>query len=483
MNSVNFGPLNYTVLAIYLAGMLGVGLYFSRKQESAEMFFLGGRKLPWIAVAMSMYASLTSAVTYLGLPGTAYSENIALIIVCIMSPIVAPFILLLFYPLYHRLQVTTSYEYIQKRFGPSARYGVAGLFILARLGWLGTVVYAPALAMSIVTGIPLWVCICMMGLLATIYTTLGGLAAVVWTDVIQFVILISGAIWIAVSLAHGVEGGVGKIMALAAETGRLHIADWKFNLFAMTGPAVAISFFFQLMQDYGTDQVTVQRLMATGSMKKTIKSVAFNACSDFFIIALLMFIGLGLFAFFQPLELPADISPDKVMPYYIIHHLPQGVSGLLITAVFAAAMSSMDSGISSIATVVINDFTKGVKNEVRLARILTVVLGVMATGLAFYVSTIQGILKAFFSFMSMFSAPVLALFLIGVLTRKGNFKGWTVGLAASLASSVWVQKFTEVHEINYFTISFLVAFIVGLIASRFFQSSEAPKTLTVWNKL
>jgi Na+/proline symporter len=222
--------------------------------------------------------------------------------------------------------------------------------------------------------------------------------------------------------------------------------------------------------------------MATGSMKKTIKSVSFNACTDFFIIGLLMFIGLGLFAFFQPLELPADISSDKVMPYYIIHYLPQGVSGLLITAVFAAAMSSMDSGINSIATVIINDFTNGVKNEVRLARILTIALGALATGLAFYVSTIEGILKAFFSFMGMFSAPVLALFLMGVLTRKGNFKGWLVGLSASLISSVWIQKFTDVHEINYFTISFLVSFTVALVASRFFQTLEAPKGLTIWNR-
>jgi len=479
---MTFGILNYTVLILYLAGMIGVGLYFSRKQESGEMFFLGGRKLPWLAVAMSMYASLTSAVTYIGLPGMAYAENVSLIIVCIMSPIVAPFILLLFYPLYHRLRVTTSYEYILKRFGPNAKYAVAGLFVLARLGWLGTVVYAPAMAMSIVTGIPLWTCICMMGLLATAYTALGGLAAVVWTDAIQFVILIGGAFWVAISLIHGVEGGAGEIMAVAKETGRLQIADWNLNLYAMTGPAVAISFFFQLMQDYGTDQVTVQRLMATGSMKKTIKSVSFNAVTDFVIIGLLMFIGLGLFAFFQSLEIPENLSPDKIMPYYIIHYLPQGISGLLITAVFAAAMSSMDSGINSIATVVIHDFTKGVKNEVRLARIITVALGILATGLAFYVSTIDGILKAFFSFMGMFSAPVLALFLMGVLTRKGNFKGWLIGLGASIVVSIWIQNYTEIHELYYFPFSFAMSFIIGLIASRFFQSLEAPTDLTIWKR-
>ncbi|MCF7864128.1 MAG: sodium/solute symporter [Kiritimatiellales bacterium] len=477
--NITFGTLNYTILALYLLGMVGIGLFFARKQESAEMFFLGGRKLPWLAVAMSMYASLTSAVTYLGLPGTAYSENISLIIVCIMSPVVAPVILLLFYPIYHRLRVTTSYEYIEKRFGAPAHHGVAGLFVLARLGWLGTVIYAPAMAMAIVTGIPLWSCICMMGLLATAYTALGGLAAVVWTDVVQFIILVGGAIWVAASLVHGVDGGTETIMALAKETGRLHIADWKFDLFAMSGPIVAISFFFQLMQDYGTDQVTVQRLMATGSLRATVKSVCFNACTDFFIIGLLLFIGLGLFAFFQGLELPASITSDKVMPYYIIHYLPQGVSGLLITAVFAAAMSSMDSGINSIATVLINDFMESTEDKVRLARILTVVLGVFATALAFYVSTLGGIIKAFASFMSLFSAPVLALFLLGILTRRGNFQGWLVGLCASVPATLWLQKIVEAHWVYYFPFSFLVAFATAWFASRLFRTKPAPKELTV----
>lgn len=473
METIHFGTLNYAILALYLAGMIGIGIFFARRQESAEEFFLGGRKLPWLAVAMSMYASLTSAVTFLGIPGTAYSENIALIIVCVMSPIVAPFILLLFYPVYHRLQVTTSYEYIQQRFGPTARHGVAGLFVLARLGWLGTVVYAPSMAMSIVTGIPLWGCICMMGLLATAYTALGGLAAVVWTDVVQFIILIGGAIWVAASLANGVEGGIGTIVALAKETGRLHVG-WKFNLFALSGPIVAISYFFQLMQDYGTDQVAVQRLMATGSLRNTVKSVAFNACTDFFIIGLLLFIGLGLFAFFQTLELPETITGDQVMPYYIIKYLPAGISGLLITALFAAAMSSMDSGINSIATVLVNDFKNTSHSsrltDVGLARILTVALGILATATAFYVSTIGGIIKAFASFMSLFSAPVLALFLLGVLTRRGNFKGWLVGLAVSILATLWLQKGIEAHWIYYFPCSFLVAFGIALPASRLFKA-------------
>ncbi|MBN2164501.1 MAG: sodium/solute symporter [Pontiellaceae bacterium] len=480
-----FGTLNTAVLAIYLAGMLGIGLYFSRRQENAEMFFLGGRRLPWLAVAMSMYASLTSAVTYLGLPGTAYGENIALIIVCLMSPLVAPLILLLFYPLYHRLQITTSYEYIRRRFGRAAHYSVAGLFILARLGWLGTVIYAPAMAMSIATGLPLWSCICTMGLLATAYTTLGGLAAVVWTDVIQFIILVGGAIWVAISITQGVDGGAGQILSIAKESGRLHIADWKLDLFAMSGPIVAVSFFFQLMQDYGTDQVTVQRLMATGSLRSTVKSVIFNAGTDIVIISLLLFIGLGLYAFSLKHPMPEDLSADQIMPYYIIHYLPQGISGLLITAVFAAAMSSMDSGINSIATVLIKDFNLSSPasrlNEVAMARLLTIALGTTATLLAFYISTIGGIIKSFASFMSLFSAPVLALFLLGTLTRKGNFAGWLCGLIVSLAGTIWLQKVIQAHWVYYFPFSFALSFGISLIASRLIKTKPAPNELTVWN--
>jgi Na+/proline symporter len=260
------------------------------------------------------------------------------------------------------------------------------------------------------------------------------------------------------------------------------VADWTFDLFTMSGPVVALSFFFQLMQDYGTDQVTVQRLMATGSLRKTVKSVVFNAFTDFFIIGLLLFIGLGLFAFFGQGGLPETVNGDGAMPYYIIHHLPQGISGLLITAVFAAAMSSMDSGINSIATVIITDFRLNIPSlsPIALARIITAVLGICATALAFYVSTIGGIIKAFASFMSLFSAPVLALFLLGVLTRRGNFHGWLAGLAVSVPATVWLQHSIEAHWVYFFPFSFLAAFLTALAASRLFKSEPAPRNLTLF---
>ncbi|HMP77024.1 MAG TPA: sodium/solute symporter [Kiritimatiellia bacterium] len=487
--TATFSPLNYAILAVYLAAMIGIGIRFARKQKNTEDFFLAGRRMPWLVVAMSMYASLTSAITFMALPATAYQENISFLVVSLVSPLVAPLLILLFYPFYVRLRVTTSYEYVHHRFGQAARFAVSALFVLARLGWLGTVIYAPALALSVVTGIPLAFCLLGMGLLATIYTTLGGLAADIWTDVVQFVIMIGGVGWLIVTLIQRVPDGAAGILRLAAETGRLHVVDWDFSLYAMSGFVVGVTYFFKLMQDYGTDQTTVQRMMAVPTMRGVGKALVFNALVDFFIIAALLFIGLGLFAYHQafPANLPDGLGRDQILPYYVIHALPDGVSGLLITALFAAAMSSMDSGISCISTVVITDFVKPLRrhpaderHDLRLARVLTFVLGALATGVAFYVSSFGHLIKAYTSLISLFNAPILALFLLGMLTLRARFAPWLIGALLAVAANLWVQHRTEVHWIYYFPLSLGITLAVGYLGSLFSPVLPHVRALTVW---
>lgn len=487
-----FSTLNYLVLAAYLAAMLFIGILFAGRQKTTEDFFLAGRRMPWLVVAMSMYASLTSAITFMALPSTAYSENISFIVVSLVSPAVAPVLILLFYPFYQRLRVTTSYEYIDRRFGRSARFAVSALFILARLGWLGTVIYAPALALSVVTSLPMSLCIVLMGLLATIYTTLGGLAADIWTDVVQFVIMIAGVAWLVVSLLHQVPGGGGAILDLARETGRLHVLDWKFSLTAMSGAVVAVTYFFQLMQDYGTDQTTVQRMMAVPTLRGVAKAIVFNAAVDLVVIGALLFIGLGLFAYHTafPERLPDGLAGDRILPYYIIHALPDGVSGLLVAALFAAAMSSMDSGISCVATVIVNDFVKPLRGnrdddrgDLALARYLTFGLGVFATGIAFYVSTFGTLIKAYSSIISLFNAPILALFLLGLCTLRARFGHWLLAAPVAMAANVIVQKFTPLHWIYYFPVSLGLTFLIAYVASLIAPSRDAHQDLTVWSRV
>ncbi len=482
-----FSPLNYAILFVYLGSMLGIGCLFARRQKTTEEYFLAGRRMNWLVVGMSMFATLTSAVTYMGLPGMAYKENVSLIVVAIVSPLLAPVLVSLFYPFYRRLNVTTSYEYIDKRFGRQARFAVSGLFILARLGWLGTVIYAPALAMSVVTGLSLSTAILIMGAVATIYTVMGGITADIWTDVVQFLIMLVGAVWLVYALVTGVPGGFHSIWETAKLTGHLDVFHWNLSLTEMSASIVAITFFFQLMQDYGTDQTTVQRLMTIKDFRGMVKATFFNACSDFFFISTLLFIGLGLFAYQAvfPDRLPAGITGDRVLPYFIIHALPDGVSGLLITAIFAAAMSSMDSGISSLSTVVIHDFVRPLRRrprteaeDLRLARTLTFAFGAFATAIAFYVSTFKHIIEAYSSIISLFNGPILSIFLLGILTRRTRLEAWIIGSIVAVVVTYAVQVSNQVHWIYFFPISLLTTCAVAYPLSYAFPAKPCPPELT-----
>lgn len=471
-----FGMLNSVVLMAYLGAMVGIGVLLAGRQKTSEDYFLAGRTMPWLAVGMSMFASLTSATTFMGVPGFAYSDNIAMIFGVAMSLAAAPILVRVFYPFYRQQRVTTSYEYILARFGPGARYAVSALFVLGRLGWLGIVIYAPAKAMSVASGMPLNGAIAMMGLLAVLYTVLGGLSAVIWTDVVQFVILLGGAVWLAVSLIGQVPGGAAEIVITAQTAGKLAVFDWR-NLSELTALSAMISWFFVFLNDYGTDQVTVQRLMAVRTDKGVTWAIMFNACNDLLINGLLIFIGLGLFAYFQafPERLSAEADTDGILPFYIMHSLPPGVSGLMITAIFAAAMSSVDSGINSLSTVIINDFIRPLRvkqdtesHDIVLARILTAVLGLFSVLAAMFAARIGNIVKMWMMVTGLFSAPVLSVFVLGMGTRKARFSGWIMGAMCGMILVVFFRcQYTEqIKDVWYFPVSFAVTTILGYGFSR-----------------
>ena len=486
-----FDTWNYIILFVYMAVLIGIGLRFSGKQKSTEDYFLAGRRMPWLVVGMSMFASITSASSFMGLPGLAYRENVAFIVVGFLSPVVVPFLIWIFYPFYRNLRITTTYEYIGRRFGRGARFVGSGLFCLARLGWLGVVIYSPSLALSVVTGMNLWLAILLIGTVATAYAMLGGIAAVIWTDVLQFMMLVGGAIWVAVTLIMEVPGGWLGIMEIAGDAGHLHIWEGGIDLFRMTGLAVMISYFFQLMQDYGTDQLSVQRLMTIKDSRGMAKAAVFNSLCDLVVVSLLLFVGTGIFAYFHafPERLIGDLSGDRILPYYIVHALPVGVSGLLIAAIFAAAMSSVDSGVNSLATVIVNDFVKPLRRtageerkDLKLARLLTLAIGSLALGTASYVVVIGEILKAATSFLSLFAGPILSLFLLGMLTKRAHFRGWLLGLIPAMAASIWVQNWTAVHFLFYFPFCFGISFGLGYLASFLMSGPTAEPELTLWGR-
>ncbi|MFL2859533.1 MAG: sodium:solute symporter family transporter [Pontiellaceae bacterium] len=471
MELSSFGLFNSLILLFYIISLVIIGFIFSKRNKSLDNFFLGNRNLPWLPVAMSIFASVTSATTLIAVPGLIIDQNISFISIGLASLLVAPIIIKIFYSKYHENKITTSYQYLMIRFGSKAQHYTGFLYIFFRLSWLGLVIYAPALALNITTDISIFTCILLIGIISTIYASLGGISAVIWTDVIQFTFLLIGIIWISILLPNQIDGGINTIIETSKISGKFDVMNWS-NLTVLSLPIIGIHFFLQLMYDYGTDQITVQRMMATGSQTKTTKAIFFNALADVLIISLLIFIGLGLFTFYSLNSLPENIIGDKILPYYIINELPNGLSGLLITSIFAAAMSSMDSGINTISTVLIKDIPIKLNKNLKVAKIISISIGLIATIIALFISNTENLLiENFYKFMSLLCAPILALFIMGVLTKNSNIKGWLFGLTGSIAITLWIQHKELIHIMYLFTCSFIICLILGITFSYLFKKA------------
>lgn len=460
-----FGFINYIVILFYLITVIVVGIFFSKKSITLDDFFLGGRSVSWIAVGMSMFASVTSATTIIALPALIFNQNTSFFIFGISSICVAPIIIKIFYKKYFNCGVTTSYQFIHERFGSSAKFFTASLYVLFRLAWLGLVIYAPSIALNIATDIPLIYCIIIIGIFATLYTALGGISAVIYTDVIQFIVLSIGILSILFSILTSTGSDFLSIISNGYKAQKFDVLNWK-DISILSIPLVGIHFFFQLMYDYGTDQITVQRMISTGSLENTKKAVIFNAIADFIIIALLILIGLGLYSFYKSNFLPDVINGDKILPYYIVTQLPIGLSGLLIAAIFAAAMSSLDSGLNTLTTVLMHDFKIFKKQSLLNAKKLTIGLGIISIFSAYIMTRSDDLLiENFYNFMSLFCAPILSLFLNGILTKFACFKGWIIGLVISLIITVWLKECEIINIMYLFTCSFLICTSVSLLFS------------------
>ncbi len=408
----------------------------------------------------------------------------------------APLVIWLFFPIYRRLKVTSIYEYVGARFGNRARYAASFFSILQLLGWMGIALYAPALALSTVTGLHLWSAIIVMGLVATAYTTLGGMAAVIWTDVAQFLVLALGAVLITFSLVERVPGGLGQIMEMASAHDKLPLLDPTFSFSEINGLTVAVCYFIVAFGQYGTSQVPVQRLLSIKTFGGMVKAFILDHVLEIILLGLLFFIGVGLFAYFSlfPERLAEGISGDRILPFYIIHALPAGLSGLIIAAIFAAAMSTVDSGIHSMSTLILVDFIQplrkralGDRRSLEVARGLTIALGLLATISGLLVSQIEGILKAVSMVGGYVAAPVTALFLLGILTRRGHFGGWLIGAClVTIPLEVYIQNFTDTHWVFFgplgTVICLAVSYPCSLILARALRLEPAPREHTIWRR-
>ncbi len=479
----SFGFLNYTVLVLYLLISLMIGVYFARKQKSTTDYFTGGGRIPWWASGLSVFGTLLSAITFMAIPAKAFITDWSYFFLNITAILIAPVIAFIFIPFFNKLRIKTAYEYLEDRFNYLARAFGSLSFILFQLGRIGIVLLLPSLAISIVTGIPVETSILIMGVLCILYTTFGGIEAVIWTDVMQVIVLLGGSILAVIWILLHTETSFGDMVTYASERDKFNIANMDFNFTDSTFWVVFIGGLASAMVTQGTDQTIVQRYLTSANVKDSQKTLYTNAVLT--LPATIIFFGLGTLLFIFYTEMPNGLSPsisnnDSIFPWYIVRELPIGVSGLLVAGIFSAAMSSISSSLNSVSTAYCNDFYSHFKPKVkdkkllRIARIATIATGILGVLLALWMasSNIKSLWDQFYRFLGLFTGGLGGMFLLGMLTKRANATGTLIGLVISALLIWYVSVYTDINFLMYSFLGVVSCFGFGYVFSLIFKDKN-----------
>lgn len=491
----DFRLLDYAVLVLYFVILLLIGVYFSARQKSTNDYFIGGGRIPWWAAGLSVFGTALSAITFMAIPAKTFATDWTYFFYNISVLFTAPVIVALFIPFYRRLNMTTAYEYLEQRFNVAVRLFGSLSFILFQLGRIAIILYLPAIALSLVTGIDIFLCIVVVGVLSTAYTLIGGIEAVVWTDVVQVIILMGGAILSLVFMFVRIGDDFGVLATQAMDGGKLTIANMDLALNQPTIWVVVVGGFFVNLVSYSTDQSLVQRYLTTKDEKSAAKSVWTNAW--LVLPATVIFFGIGTALFMYYVKFPARLDPlttsnDSIFPWFITNELAPGISGLLIAGLFSAAMSSLSSSINSISTAFTTDFFRRfLRNttphlDLKVARIASLLSGVLGIALALWMATseILSLWDKFFEVLGLFTGGLGGVFLLGMLFRQAHGRGAVVGLIVSSIVQYVVSQYADVHPFLYVATGLFTCVAAGYLASLLIpcsQVEEEKKRLTFHN--
>ena len=474
-NEKRFGWLNWTVLALYLLGMLGMGIYFMRKENGADDFFKGGGRIPWWAAGISIYATMLSAITYMTIPAKAYTTNwtyypMLWMILLISFPVIKYYL-----PYFRKLNVTSAYEILEQRFNLFTRLLASTLFSVFMIVRMAIVLYLPSLALTAVTGIDIYLCIVLMGLVTIVYCTMGGVEAVIWGDVVQGLILVFGAIFAVIYLAVGTEGGVMGCIDIALENDKLRLFDWSNSWSQATWWVIIIGGLANNLISYTSDQTVIQRYLTTPDEKSAGRGILVNGLMSVFVSVAFYMIGTGLYTFYKthPAELDVTMAQsDAIFPFFMMSQMPAGVAGMLIAAIFAATMSTISSNINSVATAFSIDFWKRFRPTtdsqlVVVARWASVVSGVVGLALALFMATwnIQSFLDFFNEALGLLTSGLGGLFFIAVFMKRVKGYAALTGFVAGEAVVFWMSEYTSANFLLFGAIGMVVSIVVAWLLS------------------
>jgi len=474
----NFGAIDFSTLGIYLAAMVGVGVFFAFRNKNTEDFFRGGQRVPWIVAGFSIFATMLSSITFIAIPAKAYATDWVYFLVNMTAVAVAPIVVYLFLPFFRKIDATSAYEYLEKRFNYFARAFASASFILFQIGRMAVVMYLPALALAAITPMSEVQCILLMGVLSIIYCTMGGLEAVVWTDTIQSIVLLGGALLSLLLIIFNIDGGVSEFVSIAAADQKFHLINWDFSKTSIAVSAlwvVVLGGIGQSLVPYTSDMSVVQRYMSVRDISRARKAIWTNAIA--IIPASLLFFGVGtaLYVFYKlnPGKLDPTFKTDAVFPLFISNELPVGIAGLVVAGIFAAAQSTISTSINSISTAFVTDFIrpfrllKTEKGYLNLARTITFIAGCLGTALAvlFAYSDIKSLWDQFMTILGLLGGSMCGLFCLGIFTTRAKGVGAVIGAFAGAAGLFMIQQYTNVNLLLFASIGIVICFITGYIAS------------------
>ncbi len=502
---LSFGFMNWIVVAVYLLGIVAIGFWFMKRESasSTEAYFRGGQKIPFWVAGLSIFATMLSAITFMAVPGAAYAKDWNGYIGQWPILIIVPLVVMFYLPFYRRLNITTAYEYLEKRFNLATRVIGSVIFMLFHVGRVAIVLYLPALALSSVTDIDIFAAITVIGILCVIYTVMGGIEAVVWTDAIQAIVLIGGALLCFGLIVSQVEGGMSAISSAMSEQGKGITASWSFNDLSIrkgstSGLVLFVAFMLANLPSYTSGQDVVQRYVTTSSEKEAAKSLWMNIVMVLVGSAIFFGLGTALFVFYQEkpdLMDPALPAKDSALPFFIIQNLPVGVAGLIIAGVFAAAQSTISSSLNSVATAFVTDvYGRLLKpnslddQRLAVAKWVVIILGVIGIGVSCVLAIMETdeVFMLFNRFIGFALGPLGGLFALGIFSRRPNGLAGLVALISGVLTVTVTYFLNEAGVIDlmpllYGAVGFLTTLVMGVVLGFVWRAStEEVAGLTIW---
>lgn len=465
--------IDIIVFLLFTSGVVAFGCSFFKKKGTSEEFTSAGRSLPGWVVGMSIFATYVSSISYLGYPGKAFSGDWNAFVFSLSIPIASYFAARYFVPFYRSQDSISAYSFLENRFGPWARIYASSCYLLTQIARTGSILYLLALPMNVLLGWHIQTIIVVTSVAIVLYSMLGGMKAVIWTEAIQGIILIGGVLVCMFILLFDMPGGPVQTFSIAMEDGKFSLGSFGSSLSESTFWVCLIYGIFTNLQNYGIDQSYVQRYHTAKNEKEAKFSALFGGYLFIPVSAVFFMIGTGLYAFYKvhPGILPDGVGADYVFPFFIVNELPVGLTGLLIASIFAAGMSTIATSVTSSFTIILTDYYQrfrkhaGNRERMLVLKLSSVGVGVAGILVAFAFMSVQSALDAWWALASIFSGGMLGLFLLGYISKKARNFDAVLGVVCGVILVCWIVISPFVHANLAIVFGTLLIFLVGFLSA------------------